>query len=81
MIDAIAQICSAADVDGLRADLAIYRAAVAHAALHGRTDVTASDLAATARLAIPHRLHEQTPGAPESRSRRIEEALSRVLVG
>ena len=34
----IAEVCAAFEVDGMRADIVIARAAVAHAAWHGRTD-------------------------------------------
>jgi len=43
MLDLIVRICAAFDVDGLRADLAIYRTATALAAYAGRTAVEAAD--------------------------------------
>ena len=51
----IAEVCAAFDVDGMRADLVTARTAVAHAAWQGRTAVTKEDIAAAARLALPHR--------------------------
>lgn len=51
----IAEVCAAFDVDGMRADLVTARTAVAHAAWQGRTEVTKDDIAAAARLALPHR--------------------------
>jgi magnesium chelatase subunit D len=51
----IATICAAYDVDGLRGDLVMARAAVAHAAWSGRTTVTDDDVRVAARLALPHR--------------------------
>jgi magnesium chelatase subunit D len=57
---AIAEVCAAFDVDGMRADLVCARAAVAHAAWCGRTDVTRADVRAAARLALPHR-RRRTP--------------------
>jgi magnesium chelatase subunit D len=51
----IATICAAYDVDGLRGDLVMARAAVAHAAWCGRTTVTDEDVRVAARLALPHR--------------------------
>jgi magnesium chelatase subunit D len=54
-LDLIARICVAYEVDGLRADIVIYKAAVALAALDGRTRVGAADVRAAATLALPHR--------------------------
>ncbi len=51
----IAAVCAAFDVDGMRADLVIARAAVAHAAWRGADAVTEQDVRVAARLALPHR--------------------------
>jgi magnesium chelatase subunit D len=51
----IAAVCAAFDVDGMRADLVIARAAVAHAAWRGGDVVTEEDVRVAARLALPHR--------------------------
>jgi len=51
----IARVCAAFEVDGMRADLVTARAARAHAAWHGRQTVGPEDVAAAARLALPHR--------------------------
>uniref|UniRef100_UPI000A3E157A ATP-binding protein n=1 Tax=Nocardioides jensenii TaxID=1843 RepID=UPI000A3E157A len=40
----IAEICAAFDVDGMRADIVTARAAIAHAAWHGRTTVAREDV-------------------------------------
>ena len=60
----IAQVCSAFDVDGLRADIVTARAAAAHAAWHGRLLVAREDIRAAARLALPHRRRRQPFDAP-----------------
>jgi magnesium chelatase subunit D len=52
---AVAELCSAFGVDGLRADIVTARTAAAHAAWHSRTEITRDDLRAAARLALPHR--------------------------
>ncbi|AXY53741.1 VWA domain-containing protein [Rhodococcus ruber] len=52
---AIAEVCAAFDVDGMRADLVTAKTAVAHAAWAGRDEVTREDIAVAARLALPHR--------------------------
>ncbi|WP_300681009.1 VWA domain-containing protein [Nocardioides sp.] len=52
---AIARICAGFEVEGLRADIVTARTALAHAAWHGRTEVTRADLRAAALLTLPHR--------------------------
>lgn len=51
----IAAVCAAFDVDGMRADLVIARAALAHAAWRGVDEVTEDDVRVAAALALPHR--------------------------
>lgn len=51
----ISRVCAGFDVDGLRADIVTARAAVAHAALHERREVTRADVRAAAMLSLPHR--------------------------
>jgi magnesium chelatase subunit D len=51
----IAAVCAAFDVDGMRADLVIARAAIAHAAWRGVAVVEEEDVRVAARLALPHR--------------------------
>jgi Mg-chelatase subunit ChlI len=53
---AIAALTSSLEVDGHRADLVILKAALAHAALEGRREITDRDIALAAELALPHRL-------------------------
>ena len=73
----VASVCAAFDVDGLRADLVTARAAIAHAAWEGRGEVTAGDVRAAARLALPHRRRRQPFDAPQL----DEEELDRALAG
>jgi len=73
----VASVCAAFDVDGLRADLVTARAAIAHAAWEGRGEVTAVDVRAAARLALPHRRRRQPFDAPQL----DEEELDRALAG
>ncbi|WP_343571941.1 VWA domain-containing protein [Mycobacterium sp.] len=61
----IAEVCSAAGVDGMRADIVMARAAAAHAAWHDREHPNIDDLRAAAKLALPHRRRRNpfdTPG-------------------
>lgn len=52
----IAELTSAAKIDGHRADMVILKTARAHAALNERDHITAHDILIAASLAIPHRL-------------------------
>ncbi|MGH3339124.1 MAG: magnesium chelatase, partial [Propionibacteriaceae bacterium] len=60
----IARVCSAFEVDGMRADIVTARAAAAHAAWHGRSEITTPDIRAAARLALPHRRRRNPFDAP-----------------
>jgi magnesium chelatase subunit D len=71
----IAEICAVFEVDGMRADIVTARAAVAHAAWHGRRYVTRNDIRAAARLALPHRRRRNPFDAPGL----DEELLERIL--
>ena len=71
----IAQVCSAFDVDGLRADIVTARAAAAHAAWHGRSLVLREDIRAAARLALPHRRRRQPFDAPGLDERLLDQLL------
>lgn len=51
----IATLCAAFDVDGMRADLVVARAAIAHAAWRGADTVGEPDIRVAAELALPHR--------------------------
>jgi magnesium chelatase subunit D len=51
----IAQRCQNAAVDGLRADIVMYRAALAHAAWRGAIQIEAMDIDAVEELVLVHR--------------------------
>lgn len=53
---AIAELTASLRVPGHRADLAILKTALAHAAFEGREHLTREDVALAAELALPHRL-------------------------
>ncbi|HSV38057.1 MAG TPA: magnesium chelatase subunit D family protein [Nocardioidaceae bacterium] len=74
-LEDIARICAAFEVDGMRADLVTARAAIAHAAWEGRTDVTRDDVRAAARLALPHRRRRNPFDAPGIDNDVLDEAL------
>ena len=59
VFDQVADLCQQAQVEGVRADLVMLRAARAHAALQSRAEVAGSDVAKVAELALAHRRHPQ----------------------
>ena len=59
LLQLIARVCASFGVDGLRADIVIYKTALAHAAYEGRTEVNAHDVRVAAELALPHRRRRQ----------------------
>lgn len=54
-LEHVSERCYAAGVEGVRADLAMLRAARAHAAWHERDEITTADVDAVAELALAHR--------------------------
>lgn len=71
----IAEVCAAFEVDGMRADIVMARAATAHAAWAGRTRITAEDLKVAARLALPHRRRRNPFDAPGLDEDRLDQLL------
>lgn len=59
LLNLIAHLCISVGVEGLRADLTIYKAACTLAAWAGREAVTEDDLRVAAELALPHRRRRQ----------------------
>jgi Mg-chelatase subunit ChlI/Mg-chelatase subunit ChlD len=55
----IAFLCSQLQVDGVRPDIVITKAAMAFTALDGRTEVTIEDVEAVAPLALSHRTRQR----------------------
>lgn len=51
----IAVCCEEAEVEGLRADITMYRAVIAHAALEGHLEATIEDVTAVSELVLAHR--------------------------
>jgi magnesium chelatase subunit D len=59
MLELIARICTAFEVDGLRADIVTYKAAATLAAYAERRVVVVEDVRQAAELALPHRRRRQ----------------------
>ena len=75
VLTTIAELCAAFDVDGMRADIVTARAAAAHAAWNGRTDVTKEDIRVAARLALPHRRRRNPFDAPGIDEQELDDLL------
>ena len=75
-LDRIARVCLAYGVDGMRADIVVARCAVALAAWHERSVVTADDVRDAARLALPHRRRKDPLDPTGSDEERLEDALN-----
>nr|WP_204456658.1 magnesium chelatase subunit D family protein [Actinokineospora baliensis] len=71
----IAAVCAAFDVDGMRADLVVARASVAHAAWRGAGAVEEIDVEVAARLALPHRRRRDPFDEPGLDQEQLSQAL------
>jgi len=71
----IAEVCSAFEVDGLRADIVMARTASAHAAWSGRDSVVLEDVEVAARLALPHRRRRNPFDSPGLDEDQLQDAL------
>ncbi|MGH3423424.1 MAG: magnesium chelatase subunit D family protein [Nocardioidaceae bacterium] len=71
----IAALCAAFEVDGMRADLVVARAAVANAAWRGADSVAENDVEIAARLALPHRGRRDPFDEPTMDDESLSDAL------
>jgi len=72
------RLCAELDAEGLRADLVLARGAAALAALDGRKEAAADDVARLAPLALAHRRRRGPLDAPGLSPEELEEALERA---
>ena len=77
LLNMIAGICNDFGVDGMRADIVMYRAAVALAAYEGRTEVDEADIRRVAPLVLPHRRRRQPFDEPSVDDRELDESIER----
>ena len=77
LLNMIAGICNDFGVDGMRADIVMYRAAVALAAYEGRTEVSEEDIRRVAPLVLPHRRRRQPFDEPNVDDRELDESIDR----
>ena len=62
----VSEVCSELDVDGLRGDIVVNRAAKAATAFDGRTEVTTEDISKIICLCLRHRLRKDPLEAIDS---------------
>uniref|UniRef100_A0A0G4GCH7 Mg-protoporphyrin IX chelatase n=2 Tax=Chromera velia TaxID=505693 RepID=A0A0G4GCH7_9ALVE len=74
----ISQVCAMLDVDGLRGDIVTNRAAKAHAAFNGRSDVTVEDIGRVVNLCLRHRLRKDPLQQVDS-GERVKEVFEEVF--
>ena len=79
MLDAITRICADFQVDGLRADIVMYKTAQTLAAYEGRTKVREDDVRRAAELALPHRRRRQPFESPEMERQELDDAIRDLL--
>ena len=77
----IARLCAEHDVDGLRADIVIYKAAQTLAAYNGRASVAFEDVLAVAEMALLHRMRRQPFDEPELNRERLEQMAQDLYDG
>ena len=75
----IARLCAEHEVDGLRADIVIYKAAMTLAAYEGRTSVTPDDVLKVAEMALMHRMRRQPFDDPDMNTERLQEMAQDIL--
>ena len=74
----IASLCAAFEVDGMRADLVVARAAVAHAAWRATDTVGEEDIRVAAQLALPHRRRRDPFDEPGLDPQVLDDALAQA---
>ncbi|WP_235916189.1 magnesium chelatase subunit D family protein [Antrihabitans cavernicola] len=74
----IAALCAAFDVDGMRADLVVARAATAHAAWRGSASVGEEDVRIAAELALPHRRRRDPFDEPGLDQQQLDDAMEQA---
>ena len=75
----IAQLCASHEVDGLRADIVIYKAAQTLAAYEGRTKVIPEDVVRVAEMALLHRMRRQPFDDPDLNNERLQEMAEQLM--
>jgi magnesium chelatase subunit D len=79
MLGLITQLCCDFEVDGLRADIVMYKAALTLAAYAGRLHVNETDVRDAAELALLHRRRRQPFQQPDLDRERLDERIQDYL--
>jgi len=79
MLDLITHICAAFQVDGLRADIVMYKTATTLAAYEARVEVNEDDVRHAAELTLPHRRRRQPFQSPESDQEELQRTIQEHL--
>jgi magnesium chelatase subunit D len=74
----ISQLCCEFEVDGLRPDLALHKAARARAAFLGRLEVTLEDVKAAAELILPHRCKRRPFQQPQMDRKQLDDRFAEL---
>lgn len=75
----ISKLCAEHEVDGLRADIVIYKAAQTLAAYEGRTEATFDDVMKVAEMALLHRMRRQPFDDPDLNREKLQEMAQDIL--
>ncbi|MBV7336052.1 ATP-binding protein [Chloroflexi bacterium TSY] len=75
MLALISHVCVGSGVDGLRADITMYKTASTLAAWEARTHVTIEDIRRAAELALPHRRRRQPFEEPGLDQQQLEDLI------
>lgn len=78
-LDAVAAVCAACDVDGMRADVVLAKTAMARAAWEGRAEVSPDDIRVSARFVLPHRRRRGPFDAPGGDGGALDDTVEEVL--
>jgi magnesium chelatase subunit D len=78
ILNLITRLCAGLQVDGLRADIVIYKTALANAAYEGRDQVTDEDVQLAAELALPHRRRRGPFQQPRLDPEELRQAFDRA---
>jgi magnesium chelatase subunit D len=78
ILDLITRLCADLRVDGLRADIVIYKTALANAAYDGREHATDEDVRLAAELALPHRRRRGPFQQPRLEPDELQQAFDRA---
>ena len=79
-LDSVAEVCANLEIETLRADIVVTKAAKAFAALDGRIEVNDQDILKAMELALPHRIRKK-PFEKVASKQEILEALRQIPKG